>query len=153
MKSAIKALLGAVGLATAGQLGQLTAEARNASRRATELEARVAALRDDVETWKRRYEESTRAAAESKQAAAAATKKAERAAADTERGAARVEEAKARADALAAQVRDLRDRLDRANHAASTAREHLMAIEVKLDVVEAAIQVLDTRTRDAVVRS
>ena len=153
MKSAIKALLGAVGLSTAGQLRQLAAEARNASRRATELDARVAALRDDVETWKRRYEESTNAAAESKQAAAAATAKANRAAAEAERSAASVQEAKTRAEALAKQVRDLRERLDRANHAASTAREHLMAIEVKLDVVEAAIQVLDTRTRDAVVRS
>ena len=33
------------------------------------------------------------------------------------------------------------------------AREHLMATEVKLDLIEAAIQVLDARTRETAVRS
>ena len=41
-------------------------------------------------------------------------------------------------------------RLAEAEQALSVAREHLMAIDVKLDILEGAANVLDTRTRAAV---
>jgi chromosome segregation ATPase len=144
MKTAIKAMLAAVGLAPAGQVEHLAARAREAADRATALEERMTKLRADIENWKRRYEESANTAAEWKHAASAAETKGQRAAAQAE-------ELKARLEMQGAKILALRDQLEKANHAATTAREHLMATEVKLDVIEAAIQVLDVRTRDAVV--
>jgi hypothetical protein len=44
----------------------------------------------------------------------------------------------------------LRVRLAEAEQALNVAREHLMAIDVKLDILEGAANVLDTRTRAAV---
>ena len=82
----------------------------------------------------------------------------ERAAADVKREQARTEEWKARSEKFAADAQDLRARLqssraklEDAEHAAATAHEHLMAMEVKLDLLEAAAQVLDLRTRDQAV--
>ena len=42
----------------------------------------------------------------------------------------------------------LRARLEEAQRTAANAREYLMATEAKLDLIEAAIQVLDARTRE-----
>ncbi|MDA1183138.1 MAG: hypothetical protein O2930_00665 [Acidobacteria bacterium] len=147
MKTAIKRLLAAVHLAPASQVQHVTDQARRATVKVSELEARLAKLRADVETWKSHHEASARTAAEWKQAAATANAKAERSAAHATRTEASAEEWKARAVGLKEQLRSLRERLDHANQATALAREHLMATEVKLDLVEAAIQVLDTRTR------
>ncbi len=142
MKTAIKTLLAILRLAPATQVEHLTDQARRSAARVSELEERTAKLRADIETWKQHYENSAKTVAEWKHAAAAAIAKAERAAADTER-----------AEALKAQLHALRERLGNANHATTMAREHLMATEVKLDLIEAAIQVLDARTRETAVRS
>lgn len=147
MKTAITSLLASVHLAPANQVRHLSDQARRATVKASELEARLAQLRADVDTWKGHHEASAKAAAEWKQAAATANAKAERSAAYTKRAEASAEDWKARALALKEQLRSLRERLDHANQATALAREHLMATEVKLDLVEAAIQVLDTRTR------
>ena len=65
------------------------------------------------------------------------------------RATAAADEWKARSETLALKVRELRAALDEANLLTNTARGHLMATETKLDLIEAAIQVLDTRTREA----
>jgi hypothetical protein len=54
--------------------------------------------------------------------------------------------------ALKTQLHALRERLGHANHVTTIAREHLLATEVKFDLIEAAILVLDTRTRETAVR-
>jgi chromosome segregation ATPase len=141
MKSAVKALLAAVGLAPARQIASLSAQTREAADRVAALEDRASKLRTDVDHWKRRHEESAGAAAEWKQAASTAGTRAQRAEAE-------VEALKARSEALATKARTLREQLDKAKHEATSAQEHLMAMEVKLDLIEAAIQVLDVRTRD-----
>ena len=84
-----------------------------------------------------------------------------RAKADVERERGKTDEWKSRTEKMTAEAEDLRARLHHARasleetqRTAIFAREHLMAIEVKLDLIEAAIQVLDTRTREeAVTRS
>ena len=48
-----------------------------------------------------------------------------------------------------AAVLDLKERLTRAERELTMAREQLMAIEVKLDILEGAANVLDVRTRTA----
>jgi DNA repair exonuclease SbcCD ATPase subunit len=52
-------------------------------------------------------------------------------------------------DARAARLEDLQKRTDWTEKSVQLGREHLMAIEVKLDIVEGAITVLDQRTRAA----
>ena len=144
MKTAIKGLLATVRLAPASQVEHLADQARRATVRLSELEERMTKLRADVETWKSHHEASAKAAAEWKHAASTAVEKTERSVTQTKRAEASTEEWKARALALKEQLQALRGRL---SHATTLAREHLMATEVKLDLIEAAVQVLDTRTR------
>lgn len=172
MKSTIKSMLSAFGLAPASQADQLTKETRDLAARVAQLEERLAQARADADTWKRRHAEGAEALGGWKQAAAKAEAETERVraagdrlAADVERTAAdvrreqtRTEEWKGRAEKLAADAQDLRARLQHARakledaeRAATTAHEHLMAMEVKLDLLEAAVQVLDARTREQAV--
>jgi chromosome segregation ATPase len=172
MKSAIKGLLSAFGLAPAAQVHALAKETQDLRARTAQLEERLSQARADADGWKRRQTDSAEALAGWKQAAAKAdaeterlrnvsdrlTSDVERMAADVKREQARTEEWKGRAEKLAADAQDLRvrlqnsrARLEEAERAAATAHEHLMAMEVKLDLLEAAAQVLDLRTRDQVV--
>lgn len=48
------------------------------------------------------------------------------------------------------EIQNLRTRLAEAERELMVAREHLMAIEVKLDILEGAANVLDVRTRAAI---
>jgi chromosome segregation ATPase len=172
MKGAITRVLSAFGLAPASQADRLTKETRDLAARVVQLEERLAQARADADNWKRRHAEGADALVGWKQAAAKAEAETERVraagdrlAADVERSAAdvrreqaRTEEWKARAEKLTADAQDLRGRLhssraklEEAERAAATAHEHLMAMEVKLDLLEAAAQVLDARTRDQAV--
>ncbi len=175
MKRAIRALLAAFGLAPAAQVERVTAEARQAAGKATQLEDRLARVRAETDTWKRRHEDTAEAVAGWKEAASRAHTEADRAKvdidrlktdigrakADAERERGRTDEWKSRTEKMTAEAEDLRARLHHARaqlaetqRTATFAREHLMAMEVKLDLIEAAIQVLDTRTREqAVARS
>ena len=153
MKTAIRRMLATVRLAPASHAAHLADQARRATAKVSELEDRLAKARADVETWKAHHEASAKSAAEWKHAAATATARTQRSAEETERAEASAEEWKARALAFKTQLHELRERLNHANQATSLAREHLMATEVKLDLVEAAIQVLDARTRETAIRS
>ena len=151
MKAAIKGLLTTIGLAPAGQVEIATAQMRQVAEKAKQLGDRLAGTRADVEHWKQRYEEKSNAVAELKSTATRTEASLERAKAHVVRAEAHAEEWKAKAGALAAQVKELRTRLGDADRATRTSREHLMAMEVKLDLIETAINVLDTRTREAAV--
>ena len=143
MKRLITGALGGVGLAPAGQVARIKAEGDRAAQKLRELEQRVADLRTDAETWKRRHDDVARRAAEHQDALAKATARAERAEA-------RAEELKARGDAMQAEAKEMRARLQENARTTTSVREHLMATETKLDLIEAALQVLDARTRAVV---
>ena len=172
MKGAIRGLLAAFGLAPASQADQLAKETRDLAARVALLEERLTQARADADSWKRRHAEGADALGGWKQAAAKAEAEAERVraagdrlaadvertAADVRREQARTEEWKGRAEKLTADAQDLRARLqhsraklEEAERAATTAHEHLMAMEIKLDLLEAAVQVLDARTREQAV--
>lgn len=147
MRSAIRRLLAMIGLASAGRVERLSAEAREASAKLRSLEDRIVKLRADAQLWKRRHEETASRLAEGRAAAARDAERAERLKVQAERAEARAAEWKERAGRLAAQVEEMRSRVQSAQRETTAAREHLMATEVKLDLIEAAIQVLDARTR------
>ena len=56
-------------------------------------------------------------------------------------------------DERAAELTTLRKHLDESEQELTIAREQLMAIEVKLDILEGAANVLDARTRDILRRA
>ena len=152
MKSTIRHALAGVGLAPAGQLQGLAEESRRAFEKMKSLEDRAVKLRADTETWKQRHDEVAAKLREWKDTAAQAAADAERLRAGAEHAKARAGEWKARAEALTVEKQDLRARLEEAQRTAINTREYLMATEAKLDVIEAAIQVLDTRTRHSVLK-
>jgi chromosome segregation ATPase len=142
--SLITNVLAPLGLVPAAHAQRLKAESDRAAEKLRMLEGRTAELKADAEGWKRRHEEASRKLAE---AQAAAT----RAEARAQREEARAQELKARGDTLAAEMKEMRTRLQEASRTSGTVREHLMATETKLDLIEAALQVLDARTRTAAV--
>jgi chromosome segregation ATPase len=71
--------------------------------------------------------------------------------ADVEREQARTADWRRRAETLTSELHEMRTRLENAQRATESANEQLMAMEVKLDLIEAAIQVLDSRTREQAV--
>ncbi|MGH9254279.1 MAG: hypothetical protein ACRD3C_06890, partial [Vicinamibacterales bacterium] len=127
-----------------------------------QLEQKLEEVRADAQNWKRRFEDTTEAVAGWKQAAhraQAETDRAkgdadrikvdlERAQADLEREKPQTAEWRRRAETLKTDLQDMRARVDNAHRATEAANEQLMAMEVKLDLIEAAIQVLDMRTRE-----
>lgn len=151
MNATIRRALAGVGLAPAGQLQRLAEKSRQMSDKVKSLEDRVAKLRADAETWKGRHEEIAAKLREWKDVAAEAEAEAERMRAGAEHAKARAGEWKARAEALMEEKRNLRARLEEVQQASITARDYLMASEAKLDLIEAALQVLDSRTREAAV--
>lgn len=73
--------------------------------------------------------------------------------ADARREAKRAEKFRAAAEKLQqreVEFEKMRERLAVAERELAVAREHLMAVEVKLDILEGAANVLDTRTRTAI---
>ena len=147
MKALLSRVLAAAGLTTLARATHADNEARRAIARAEALETRGATLRAEIDGWKVRHEEKARDAAAWKQSAADAAAKA---AADNARLKARAEDLKARMAALTDELRDARTSAEGAHSTASSVREELMLFETKLDLIEAAIQVLDARTRESV---
>ena len=143
MKETIRQALSCVGLATAGQVQRLTEESRRISKKVKSLEERVVMLRAHAETWKQRHDEAVARVRECKGAVAARWK------GEAERLRAGAEHAKARAEASRKEKLNLRAHLEEAQRTAITVRDYVMATEAKLDLIEAAIQLLDSRTREA----
>lgn len=148
MKATIRQALAGVGLVPAGDLQKLADELRQTTEKVRSLEDRVVKLRADADTWKRRHEEISGKLREWKELAAQAEAEAARMREGAEHAKARASEWKARAEAAEREKRDLRARVEEAQRAATMARDYVMATETKLDLIEAAIQVLDLRTRE-----
>ena len=123
------------------------------SDRVRALEDRLAKLRTDADTWKQRYEEIAAKLAACRTALSESQAETAHAREGAEHAKARAQEWKTRANALAEEKLALRGRLQEAQKVAISAREYLMATETKLDLIEAAIQILDIRSRDAAPRS
>jgi chromosome segregation ATPase len=167
MSTAIRTFLASVRLAPISQVEQLSGDVRKAETKIAQLEQKLEEFRADASNWKRRFEDTTEAVTGWKQAthrAQAETEHAkrdaerskvdlERTKADLEREQPRAVEERRRAETLKSELMGMRGRVENAHRAADSANELLMAIEAKLDLIEAAIQVLDMRTREQAVSS
>lgn len=126
-------LLGAVGLASARTLNQ---RVEAADQRMAALKRAVGEARDDAARWKEKARELSDRVAKSERSAERLPK--------IER---ELQQWKSRDEKHVAQLADVRERMLRAERAAALSQEHLTATEMKLDVIEAALNVLDRRTR------
>ena len=125
LRSAVRRGLALFGLAPASTVAALSARA------VLERES-LEKARNDLRTWKARSEELGDKAREADELATRLAK---------------VQRQAQRADTYLAELREARERVERAEKAIALSREHLMSTETKLDLVEAAIAVLDRRTR------
>jgi predicted nucleic acid-binding Zn-ribbon protein len=132
----LRSLLGAVGLASAGRARTLETRAESADQRADELKRAIAQAREETTRWKAKAKELTERVAKAEQAAERLPK--------VER---ELQQWKTRDEKHVAQLAEVRERMLRAERAAALSQEHLTATESKLDVIEAALNVLDRRTR------
>ena len=132
----LSSLLGAVGLATAGRARMLTKRVETSDQRVAELKRAVADAREEAARWKDKASALSARVAKAEQAAERLPK--------TER---ELQQWKARDEKHVAQLAEVRERMIRAERAAALSQEHLTATETKLDIIEAAIGVLDRRTR------
>lgn len=149
-----------MGLVTAGRYGVAVARLREAESRAKKLTKVIEGLRADNGTWKAKANDATQRlkgvatdAAKHAQALQKQRLEAEKQRNEIEKH--RREAEKLRTELQRAHTRDegvelLRKRLDEAEHALAIAREHLMAVDVKLDILEGAANVLDVRTRSVI---
>lgn len=167
MTTGIARLLGAFGLAPVSQVQQLNGDVRRTEAKIAQLEQKLEEVRADASNWKRRYEDTTEAVSGWKQAthrAQAETElmkrdadrikaELERVKAELEREQPRTAEERRRVESLKAELQGMRARVENAHRVTDSANEQLIAMEVKLDLIEAAIQVLDTRTREQAVSS
>jgi chromosome segregation ATPase len=133
-------LLNALGLVPSARLAAASERLRNLESRVETLSQKLAEARAEARTWQVKAEEARKHA---KGIAAEAAREQQRA----EEVRAEIEKQSAREKKRAIDVPALERRLDEAERDLAVARDHLMAIEVKLDILEGAATVLDRRTR------
>jgi DNA repair exonuclease SbcCD ATPase subunit len=107
---------------------------KKAESRALKLQQQLEVAREESRGWKGKADQAQEA-----------LKKAQASAAEVRRNLERCE-------ARAADMQTLQQRLAESERALIIAREQLMAIEVKLDILEGAANVLDARTRTVIMR-
>jgi chromosome segregation ATPase len=138
-------VLRTAGLERSGKTAELRAALARSEQRLVELKHLVEQTRGEVQTWKSKLHEATahyerQRQSEREQYEARTTKLEERA----QRAAAKLAERDA---ARQEKLAELRDKVVAADRSVRIGRDHLMAIEVKLDVIEGAVNVLDRRYR------
>lgn len=129
-------LLAVAGLAPGGHIETAIARAAKAEARVSEMKDALASVRHEMDRVKEKSAEQAKRLAKAEDAAGRVAK-AER----------ELEQVRARDEKHLTQLAEMRERVERAERAVALSREHLMATETKLDVIEGAISVLDSRTR------
>ena len=147
MRELVKSALRAVGLST-------RCEADNLRRKVEDRERDCQSLRDALKTSRKREAGLADRSAVQERLIGELKQDVRRwkeltdAARAKEKGAAKAaEDATAKAHEYAAANRDLKGRLETAETALLVSRDQLMATETKLDLLEAAVNLLDQRTR------
>jgi len=148
----MKALLKKLGVLGPRRYRDLLENLSRAQTRGTQLAEELQLARDDVRTIKA---ESDRALRDSQSEVARQKRRAEKLGAAGEKLRADLQEKYERECRKLAEtdqkrsreLEELQQRLERAETALALARETLMTVEVKLDILEGAANVLDVRTR------
>ncbi|MGE0447345.1 MAG: hypothetical protein AB7P99_19135 [Vicinamibacterales bacterium] len=129
----MNSLLHAIGLVRTPVLAAAEERVRKAEARLARLAEQLETAKGESRAWKAKAEDAERRAADLARELAHQTERLEKTRADL----AHHVDARAR----------LRQRITDTDRDLAVARDHLMAIEVKLDILEGAANVLDARTR------
>ena len=152
-----------VGLVPAGRIGELSDALTRAEQRSSELKRELDAAKEEARTLKGKVRELRERLEQARQiqpntdvtvsaanaANAANAAHAEQVAKLNQKAERELQRLRERESEQAGKLDDALKRMHSANHTVRLGREHLMMIEVKLDIVEGAIKVLDQRTRAA----
>jgi chromosome segregation ATPase len=168
LKRAARSMVHRAGLVTRGRADTLARALERAQAKIADLKKDVETARAETKAWRanaaaaatqvnalKAQLESARLQPAKTRAAAATDVAARRgdAAAPADKRAARFEhdldEMRERHEKHRARLAELRDKAQWSESALRLAREQLMAVEVKLDIIEGAVTVLDNRTRAA----
>jgi DNA repair exonuclease SbcCD ATPase subunit len=157
VKQLIIKLLASLGLVTAGRYGVAVARLREAESHAKKLTKAVEASKAEARTLKVKADDLTQRLKTLEKDDVKRARDAERLKLEVEK---RGEGQQREAARLVAEIErlkkqnlaleSLRTRLEETERSLGLAREHLMAIDVKLDILEGAANVLDARTRGVV---
>ena len=143
MKRLVIRLLGMLGLVTSGRHRALAVQLREAEVRAKKLTKLVDEIRAESREWKTKANDAAKKLKSGDKDATRSEQRVEKLRAEGERLRAEIHRIKAKDVELDA----LMTRLIDAERELTIAREQLMAVEVKLDILEGAANVLDERTR------
>ena len=114
---------------------QALEQQKKAESRALTLQHQLETAREQSRGWKAKADQAHEALKEARTGAAEIRKKLER------------------SESRFAELQIVQQRLAESERALVSAREQLMAIEVKLDILEGAANVLDARTRTVIMRA
>jgi chromosome segregation ATPase len=138
-------VLNGVGLERSGAAGQLRSALEHSDERVSELKRLLAQARAESQSWKAKLHEGTAHLTEQRKLEEERYRT--RVAKLEERLKKEISRIEVRDAARQEKLADLREKVLEAERSVRTGRDHLMAIEVKLDVIEGAINVLDRRFR------
>lgn len=133
-------VLRALGLVPAARLMEAVERLRKSESRVESVSRKLEEVLSESCALRTKLEEAHRRLKDAEDHAARETQRFRKLEADAARQAARERK-------RAVDVPALESRLDNAERDLTVAREHLMAVEVKLDILEGAATVLDSRTR------
>jgi hypothetical protein len=146
----IRRILRALGLVSAGAHAAVVERLRKAEGRALKLAQQLGEARSEARGWKTKANETHQELRGAQAKSSEALRKAREEIVEARQAAKRAEARQAEAERRAQRAVDLetaQKTLADSEHALTLAREQLMAIEVKLDILEGAANVLDSRTR------
>lgn len=157
MKHLLIQLLEKCGLVTIGRYRALHARLKESESRSKQLNTLVEEVRAESKDWKSKASEAVKESHAAREASANQLRAVQKEATHQNQ---RIDKLRTELDKLREQLdrarasqeelEALRARLANAERELVTAQEHLMAIEVKLDILEGAANVLDTRTRSVI---
>ncbi len=157
MKRLVREVLGLLGLVTAGRHAMVVEQLHAAEGRSKKIAQQMDQVRGDTRKWKAEAEEAGKRVKEAKaeqqrQAERFEKIRTEMESADKERAEKLRRTVAEASTARDGQIQELTRRLAATERDLAVAREHLMTIEVKLDILEGAANVLDGRTRSVLTR-
>jgi chromosome segregation ATPase len=140
VKAFIRRLLNMLGLVTAGRHAIVVRQLREAEASAKRSSKLLQEVREESRGWKLKADEALKQVKAAQAELARQTSRVEKLTAELSR-------AGEKAAARQSDLETLQKRVVDAERDLGVAREHLMAIEVKLDILEGAANILDERTR------
>jgi chromosome segregation ATPase len=143
MRALMSKLASRAGLVPRAKADHLAEVVERGQGKIAELKKAIEDARSETKIWKTKCEETTKKVSETAtEDSAKWAKRFEKVQEDLERVREREERHRAR-------IAELHEKAQASERALRIAREQLMAVEVKLDIVEGALTVLDSRTRAA----